>query len=63
MFSVGARALGTSATQFAEAKKVSLAKPGMKNIVLIDGVRTPFLMSGTQYNKLMPHDLARQSLK
>ncbi|XP_068220601.1 trifunctional enzyme subunit beta, mitochondrial [Palaemon carinicauda] len=60
---VGTRALGTSATQFAEAKKTSVAKPGAKNIVLIDGVRTPFLMSGTQYNKLMPHDLARQSLK
>lgn len=33
-----------------------------KNIVLVDGVRTPFLMSGTTYSKLMPHDLARQSL-
>ncbi|XP_037779859.1 trifunctional enzyme subunit beta, mitochondrial-like [Penaeus monodon] len=61
---VGTRALGTSAPQLAVAKtKSSLAKPGMKNIVLVDGVRTPFLMSGTQYNKLMPHDLARQVLK
>ncbi|KAB0799330.1 hypothetical protein PPYR_07210 [Photinus pyralis] len=33
-----------------------------KNIVLIDGVRTPFLMSGTDYSKLMPHDLARHAL-
>lgn len=33
-----------------------------KNIVLVDGVRTPFLMSGTQYAKLMPHELARHSL-
>uniref|UniRef100_A0A336MAH5 acetyl-CoA C-acyltransferase n=1 Tax=Culicoides sonorensis TaxID=179676 RepID=A0A336MAH5_CULSO len=33
-----------------------------KNIVLVDGVRTPFLMSGTQYSKLMPHELARHSL-
>lgn len=33
-----------------------------KNIVLVDGVRTPFLMSGTDYSKLMPHELARQAL-
>ncbi|KAL5288191.1 HADHB.2 family protein [Megaselia abdita] len=31
-------------------------------MVLVDGVRTPFLMSGTTYNKLMPHELARQAL-
>jgi len=62
---VGCRALGTSAPKMAAAAKTktTLAKPGLKNIVLVDGVRTPFLMSGTQYNKLMPHDLARQSLK
>ncbi|KAG8240434.1 hypothetical protein J437_LFUL003148 [Ladona fulva] len=33
-----------------------------KDIVFVDGVRTPFLMSGTDYAKLMPHDLARSSL-
>lgn len=33
-----------------------------KNIVLVDGVRTPFLLSGTTYSKLMPHELARHSL-
>ncbi|KAF5274115.1 hypothetical protein FQR65_LT04513 [Abscondita terminalis] len=33
-----------------------------KKIVLVDGVRTPFLMSGTDYSKLMPHDLARHAL-
>ncbi|CAL4081141.1 unnamed protein product [Meganyctiphanes norvegica] len=60
---VGVRCLGTSAPSLAAAKtKESLARPGAKNIVLVDGVRTPFLMSGTQYTKLMPHDLARQSL-
>ena len=37
------------------------AKP-MPNIVLVEGVRTPFLMSGTQYKALMPHDLARQAI-
>jgi len=33
-----------------------------KNIVLVDGVRTPFLQSGTTYSKMMPHELARHSL-
>jgi acetyl-CoA acyltransferase len=42
--------------------KTSLARPNHKNIVLVDAVRTPFLMSGTSYAKLMPHDLARNAL-
>lgn len=33
-----------------------------KNIVFVDGVRTPFLQSGTDYKNLMPHDLARDAL-
>lgn len=33
-----------------------------KNIVFIDGVRTPFLQSGTTYKNLMAYDLARHSL-
>ncbi|XP_012274276.1 trifunctional enzyme subunit beta, mitochondrial [Orussus abietinus] len=33
-----------------------------KNIVFIDGVRTPFLQSGTKYNDLMAHDLATHAL-
>jgi len=33
-----------------------------KNMVLVDGVRTPFLMSGTDYKNLMPHDLQRYAL-
>lgn len=33
-----------------------------KNIVFVDGVRTPFLVSGTDYAKLMPHDLAKHAL-
>jgi len=60
------RALSVSASQNAAAStksKKSLARPDQKNIVLVDGVRTPFLMSGTDYAKLMPHDLGRQSLK
>ena len=35
---------------------------GPKNLVLVDGVRTPFLMSGTDYKSLMPHDLQRYAL-
>ncbi|MCI4395710.1 hypothetical protein PGIGA_G00195020 [Pangasianodon gigas] len=59
-----ARSLGTSAPLQAQAKsKKSLAKPGVKNIVLVDGVRTPFLQSGTSYSDLMPHDLARGALQ
>lgn len=33
-----------------------------KNIVFVDGVRTPFLQSGTTYKNLLAYDLARQSL-
>lgn len=43
------------------AKKSVTDKTG-KNIVFVDGVRTPFLLSGTDYSKLMPHDLARHAL-
>ncbi|XP_055339426.1 trifunctional enzyme subunit beta, mitochondrial-like [Paramacrobiotus metropolitanus] len=34
----------------------------MPNIVLVEGVRTPFLTAGSQYKSLMPHDLARQAI-
>lgn len=53
------QSLSTSST--ACQKKTLQDKTG-KNIVLVDGVRTPFLQSFTDYQKLMPHDLARQSL-
>lgn len=43
------------------AKKTLKDKTG-KNIVLVNGVRTPFLLSGTTYANLMPHDLAREAL-
>ncbi|KAL6090748.1 hypothetical protein STEG23_035878 [Scotinomys teguina] len=42
--------------------KKTLAKPNMKNIVVVEGVRIPFLLSGTSYKDLMPHDLARAAL-
>uniref|UniRef100_A0A8C7X2L9 Trifunctional enzyme subunit beta, mitochondrial n=1 Tax=Oryzias sinensis TaxID=183150 RepID=A0A8C7X2L9_9TELE len=43
--------------------KKTLARPGVKNIVLVEGVRTPFLLSGTTYADMMPHDLARAALQ
>lgn len=42
-------------------KKTLPDKTG-KNIVLVDGVRTPFLLSGTDYSNLMPHNLAKEAL-
>lgn len=36
-------------------------KAALPNIVLIEGVRTPFLLSGTKYNNLMPHDLQKMA--
>jgi len=60
----GLRSLSTSPAVLASApkSKATLACPDQKNIVLVDAVRTPFLMSGTDYVKLMPHDLARGAL-
>lgn len=34
-----------------------------RNVVLVEGVRTPFSMSGTDFNDMMPHDLQREALK
>lgn len=56
---VAYRCLSTSAVNH---KKNTVTDRTGKNIVLVDGVRTPFLMSGTDYAKLMPHELARHSL-
>jgi len=47
----------------APASKKTLSKPGVKNVVLVDGVRTPFLMSGTDYKSLMPHDLGIAAMR
>ncbi|XP_007422409.1 trifunctional enzyme subunit beta, mitochondrial [Python bivittatus] len=59
------RSLSCSSQLFATAQpksKKTLAKNGVKNIVLVDGVRIPFLQSGTSYTDLMSHDLARAAL-
>jgi len=54
------RSLHVSACQNATGKKI--AEGPQKNVVLVDGVRTPFLMSSTDYKSLMPHDLQRMAL-
>lgn len=45
----------------AQAAVATSSRPG-KNIVLIDGVRTPFQMSSTNFKTLLPHDLQREAL-
>ncbi|GAB6024711.1 hypothetical protein CHUAL_009844 [Chamberlinius hualienensis] len=59
----GIKCLSTTPVCGAKAKtKKSLAKDGVKNIVFIDGVRTPFVHSGTVYKEMMPYELVTQSL-
>ncbi|XP_055716697.1 trifunctional enzyme subunit beta, mitochondrial [Phlebotomus papatasi] len=52
----------TLSTTPASWQKKTVADKTGKNIVLVDGVRTPFLTSGSDYSRLMPHELARHSL-
>lgn len=59
----GLRHFTASITQLQNvSSSKTLSKPGVPNIVLVEGVRIPFLMSGTTYANLMPHDLARNAL-
>ena len=45
------------------ARGLATAAPtGGKNMVLVDGVRTPFLQSSGDYKSLMPHDLQRMAM-
>lgn len=63
---LASRSISTSVQLQAQVQtksKKTLARPGVKNIVLVEGVRTPFLLSGTTYSDLMPHDLARAALQ
>ncbi|XP_065890708.1 trifunctional enzyme subunit beta, mitochondrial-like [Dysidea avara] len=69
MLTVGrARVSSTYLTQnWKKITNVEVAKrwkaTAARNVVLIDGVRTPFLMAGTDYKNLMAHDLARMALQ
>ncbi|KAI8432540.1 hypothetical protein MSG28_013537 [Choristoneura fumiferana] len=58
-FDTARRALSIGA---ALQQKKTLPDRTGKNIVLVDGVRTPFLVSFTDYSKMMPHELARHAL-
>ncbi len=43
--------------------KHTVRKPGGKDIVLVEGVRTPFLVSGTDFKGLMPHEIATEAAR
>ncbi|XP_045762245.1 trifunctional enzyme subunit beta, mitochondrial [Maniola jurtina] len=58
-FDTARRALSVGAVLH---QKKTLPDRTGKNVVLVDGVRTPFLVSFTDYAKMMPHELARHSL-
>ena len=58
-FDTARRALSVGAAL--HQKRNSLPDRTGKNVVLVDGVRTPFLVSFTDYAKMMPHELARHS--
>ncbi|XP_057336508.1 trifunctional enzyme subunit beta, mitochondrial [Microplitis mediator] len=61
IFPSGTYALATS-VNMCRTYATKLDNPSNKNIVFIDGVRTPFLLSGTHYSKLMALDLATHTL-
>ena len=57
------RLLVKNFTQYVPFRCMALSTSnGRKNIVLIDGVRTPFLQSGTDYADLQAYDLQRNAL-
>jgi acetyl-CoA acyltransferase len=56
-----ARSLMTPNLMAARSLSTSRPQDG-KNMVLVDGVRTPFLTSSSDYKALMPHDLQRYAL-
>lgn len=56
------RCASTSQKQKASSKGTTPKQTG-RNIVLVEGVRTPFLMAGTSYADLLSHDLQRGALE
>jgi len=53
------KVIGSSARCFSVSTQ---HKNADENIVLVDGVRTPFLQSFSDYKDMMPHELAREAL-
>eukprot|EP00045_Choanoeca_perplexa_P005640 m.47449 g.47449 ORF g.47449 m.47449 type:complete len:457 (+) comp13224_c0_seq1:337-1707(+) len=45
------------------ASKSKASSAPKNRVVLVEGVRTPFLLAGTDYNDMLAHDLAREALK
>jgi len=57
------RCVPLSSPALLASRSLSTSRPAeQKNMVLVDGVRTPFLMASTDYKNLMPHDLQRYAL-
>ncbi|CAB4029743.1 trifunctional enzyme subunit beta, mitochondrial, partial [Paramuricea clavata] len=61
-FLVLTRHISTSRSNNRNGLKGSKTK-AEKNIVLVEGVRTPFLVSGSDYKDILAHDLARGALQ
>ena len=51
-----------SSTKSLIGRTITTSAPCSKNMVLVDGVRTPFLKQSTDYKSLMPHDLQRMAM-
>lgn len=56
------RGLVSSRKGFATTSSSSTQNKG-RNVVLVEGARTAFLTSGSDFNDLMAHDLAREALR
>ena len=59
---VTSRVLGGSVLGGGSRTLATSSVAAQKNMVLVDGVRTPFLQSSTDYKNLMPHDLQRMAM-
>ena len=46
----------------AQAAPAAVSSSNKKNLVLVDGIRTPFTLSSTVYKELLPHDLQREAM-
>lgn len=53
----------SAATKNVTSSKKSLSKEGRPNIVFVEGVRTPFTVSGTVFKDMMAVDLQREALQ
>ena len=54
---------GPPQSPFSTTASASASASGKRRVVVVDGARTPFMMSGTEYNGYMAYDLARFAIK